>query len=189
MNPRNLLCASWIAAAIVFGAPAAALAHGPDTSPERGEHMGPMMGFGMMGNDTGSGTMGPGYGTGQGMMGPGYGMGPGMMGSGYGMGPGMMGSAYGMYPGIMGRAYGMGPWAMYRGYSLGMQPLRRDLSADDVRHIMQHRLQWGGNPHIKVGKVEEKDDDTIIAEIVTQDGSLVDKLAVNRHTGMMQPVR
>ncbi len=90
-------------------------------------------------------------------------MGPGMMG--YGMGPGMMGQ--GMRPGMM-------------------QPLRQDLSAKDVEHIMEHRLSWNGNPNVKVGKVEEKDDDTIVVEIVTQEDSLVQKLEVDRHTGWMQ---
>ena len=111
---------------------------------------------------------------GRGMMGPGM-MGYGM--PGYGMAPGMMG--YGMAPGMMG--YGMAPGMM--------APLRQDLTTADVQHMMGHRLAWSGNPHIKLGKVEQKDDDTITVEIVTQDGSLVDKLEVDRHTGYMQPVR
>jgi hypothetical protein len=98
-------------------------------------------------------------------MGPmmGQGMGPGMMGPGYGMGQGMG-------PGMMG-------------------PLRQDLTAADVQHMMEHRLAWQGNPNIKLGKVEEQDDDTIVAEIVTQDGSLVQRLEVDRHTGWMQPTQ
>lgn len=70
-----------------------------------------------------------------------------------------------------------------------MQPLREDLTAKDVKHMMEHRLAWRGNPNVKVGKVEEQDDDTIIAEIVTQEGSLVERMKVDRHTGMMQPMR
>ena len=102
------------------------------------------------------------------MMGPGYGM-------GQGMGPGMMGQ------GQMGPGYGMGQ---------GMtQPLPQDLSADDVKHMIEHQLAWQGNPNVKVGNVQEKDDDTIVAEIVTQDGSLVQKFEVDRHTGWMQPVQ
>ncbi len=131
----------------------------------------------MMGQGMGPGMMGPGMG--HGMMG--YGMGHGMMG--YGMGHGMMGP--GMGHGMMG--YGMGHGMM--GYGMGhgmMQPLRQDLSAKDVKHMMEHRLAWNGNPNVKVGKVEEKDDDTIVAEIVTQNGSLVQKLEVDRHTGWMK---
>jgi hypothetical protein len=180
-----------------------------------GWHMGPMMGPGYgMGQGMGPG-MGPGYGmgpgmTGQGQMGPGYGMGQGMtgqgqMGPGYGMGQGMtgqgqMGPGYGMGQGMgpgMGPGYGMGPGMtgqgqMGPGYGMGQgmtQPLPRDLSADDVKHMIEHQLAWQGNPNVKVGNVQEKDDDTIVAEIVTQDGSLVQKFEVDRHTGCMQPVQ
>jgi hypothetical protein len=105
-------------------------------------------------------------------------MGPGMMGQGMGPGYGMMGQ--GMGPGY-GMGQGMGPGMM--------APLREDLSVADVRHMMEHRLAWNGNPHIKVGKVEESDDDTIVADIVTQDGSLVQKLEVDRHTGWTHPAQ
>ena len=44
------------------------------------------------------------------------------------------------------------------------------------------------NKRLKVGEVKEADDDTIVAEIVTQDGSLVQRLKVDRHTGQMQQV-
>jgi hypothetical protein len=40
-----------------------------------------------------------------------------------------------------------------------------------------------------VGKVEEKDGDTFVAEIVTKDGSLVQRLEVDRHRGSMRPVQ
>jgi hypothetical protein len=123
--------------------------------------------------------MGPMMGQ-QGQMG--QGMGPGMMGQ-QGqmpmMGHGMMG--HGMGSGMMGQGQGMGPGMM--------QPLRQDLTAADVQHMMEHRLSWQGNPNVKVGTVEEKDDDTIVAEIVTQDGSLVQRLEVDRHTGRMQPAQ
>jgi hypothetical protein len=127
----------------------------------------------------------PCYGTmGHGMMG--QGMAPGMMGHGMmgqGMAPGMMG--HGMAPGMMG--HGMAPGMMGRGSSM-MTALRQDLSVDDVKHMMEHRLAWDGNPNLKVGKVEQKDDDAIVAEIVTQDGSIVDRLEVDRHTGQVRRV-
>jgi hypothetical protein len=53
--------------------------------------------------------------------------------------------------------------------------------------MLGHRLAWQGNENLKVGEVAEKDEDTITAEIVTQDDSLVQRLEVNRHTGWMQP--
>lgn len=187
---KTMLLAAGMVAAISLGTSTVSLAHGPGGSSnnpyygwDQGWHMGPMMG---QGQGMGPGMMGPGYGMGQGMgpnmMGPGYGMGqgmgPGMMGPGYGtgqgMGPGMMGPGYG--PG-----QGMGPGMM--------QPLRQDLSAADVKHMLEHRLAWNGNPNVKIGKVEEKDDDTIVAEIVTKDGSLVQTLDVDRHTGWMRPAQ
>lgn len=163
--------------------------------------MGQGMGPGMMGQGLAPGVMGQGMGPmmgpcpyGQGMMGPGMmgqGMGPGMMG--HGMGPGMMGQ--GMGPGMMGQ--GMGPGVMGQGMAPGMMgqgmgpgpmmALPQDLSVENVRHMLEHRLAWQGNPNLKLGEVEEKDEDTIEAEIVTQDGSLVQRLEVDRHTGWMRP--
>jgi hypothetical protein len=90
-----------------------------------------------------------------------------------------------------GMGQGMGP-----GYGTGpgmRQPLRQDLTVGEVEHILGHRLAWRlawhGNPNVKVGTVEAIDDDTIVAEIVTQDGSLVQRLEVDRHTGWMQPAQ
>jgi len=107
----------------------------------------------------------------------GQGMGPGMMGPGM-MGPGMMGQ--GMGPGMMGQGM-MGPG--------GMAALPKDLSIDEVRHMLEHQLTAQGNPNLKLGKVEEKDADTIVAEIVTTNGSIVQRFQVNRHTGWMQPTQ
>jgi hypothetical protein len=133
-----------------------------------------------MGQGYSHGMMGQGYGgcpydgMGMGMM-----MGPGMMG--YDMGPQGMGRGR-MGPSMMDRST-MGPRGMGPGM---MRPLRQDLSTDDVRHMMEHQLAWQGTPNLKLGKVEEKDDDTVVAEIVTKDGSLVQRLEVDRHTGRMQ---
>ncbi len=108
------------------------------------------------------GSFGPSGGQGQGnMMGQGYG------GMGHGHGYGGMGQGYG----------GMGMAA----------PLAEDLSSDGVRHMMEHRVARTGNPNLKVGEIVEQDDDTITAEVVTQDGSLVRRFMVDRHTGMMRP--
>lgn len=109
----------------------------------------------------------------------GHGMGPGVMGQGmgHGMGPGMMGQ--GMGHGMMGR--GMGP------PSGSTAPyLDRDLGVDEVKSILKHRLEHHGNDRLRVGKVEEKDADVIIAEVETVDGSLVERYEVDRHTGRMQ---
>ena len=119
--------------------------------------------------------------------------GPDSQGSGQGqmpmMGHGMMGQGnQGQMP-MMGQGM-MGQMPMMGGYGRGqMQPLRRDLTAEEVKHMMEHRVDWAGNPNLKVGKITEKDADTIVAEIVTKDGSLVRKIDVDRHTGRMQAVQ
>jgi|TARA_R110000782_G_scaffold132359_2_gene224339 hypothetical protein len=108
-----------------------------------------------------------------------------MMG-GYGMmgqmpmmgGPGMIG---GQMP-MMGGPGMMGGWGR-------MQILRRDLKADEVKHMMEHRLVWTGNQDIKLGKVTEKDGDSIEVEIVNKDDKVVQKFEVDRHTGWMQPAQ
>jgi hypothetical protein len=110
---------------------------------------------------------------GPGMMGPGM-MGPGMMGPGM-MGPGMMGTGPGTQLGMM-----MGPG--------GMTALPRDLSVDEARHVLEHRVAWQWGAGYKVGKVEEKDADTIAAEILAADGSVARKLEIDRHTGWMTAV-
>ena len=46
---------------------------------------------------------------------------------------------------------------------------------------------YTGNPNLKVGDIVEKDDDTVTADVVTKDGSLVMRYMVDRHTGMMGP--
>lgn len=118
----------------------------------------------------------------KGMMAPGAGgqgmMGPGMMSQGM-MGQGMMGSGTDGQ-GKMGSGFGQGP-------GLGSQVVpTRDLTAEDVRHFLEHRLEMHGNKRLKVGEVKEADDDKIVADITTVDDSLVQRLEVDRHSGMMQ---
>ena len=119
----------------------------------------------------------PGGGQGM-MMGPGM-MGPGMTGPGM-MGPGMTGPGM-MGPGMMGP--GWGGQGMY-----GRMAPPQDLTVSDVQTMLERYLQWQGNPHLKEGDVKEKDKDTITAEIVTADGSLVQRMEVDRHTGWMKQV-
>jgi hypothetical protein len=57
------------------------------------------------------------------------------------------------------------------------------LSASDVRHFLEHRLESYGNPRLAVGEVTAAGDDAITADIVTADGSLVERLSVDRHSG------
>ncbi|MEJ2656170.1 MAG: hypothetical protein P8012_03115 [Desulfobacterales bacterium] len=142
--------------------------------------------------------MGPGYGygygMGPGMMGPGYGygMGPGMMGHGYGpgygMGPGMMGPGYGY-------GYGMGPGMMGPGYGYGRQygpqygrqyqEPQEPLDQDQAKQEVENYLSSLRNPNLKLGKIEEKGNNYQF-DIETKNGSLVDKLLVNKYTGWMR---
>ena len=104
-----------------------------------------------------------------------YAMGPGMMAGGYGMGPWMLG------PG----GYTMAPW-MFGPYGNSRTPT--DLSVDDVKNYFQRSLAFQGNPHVRLGNVTEKDANTITADIVTTDKEgLVQRFAVNRHNGLIQP--
>jgi len=132
-----------------------------------GRHMGRWSGYGMMGR---------GYGMGSGtMMGQGSGMGPGMMGRGYGMG-----SGYGRGPGSMGKAPEQGE------IGPGAGRLETPLKEDGARTVVENYLQSTRNPNLKLGKITEQGD-AFEAEIVTKDGSLVDKLLVEKSTGWMHP--
>ncbi|MEE9318677.1 MAG: hypothetical protein V3U48_10370 [Rhodospirillales bacterium] len=91
------------------------------------------------------------------------------------MGRGMMGPAM-MSP-------GMGPC------QTGQPDADKNLSTEDVSKMLQQRLDHWGNNRLKIGKIEQKDDDTIIAEIVTQDGSLVDRLAIDRDSGRQRRIK
>jgi hypothetical protein len=105
-------------------------------------------------------------------------------GSWWGMGPNMMGGPgpWGGYGLGMMRSYGPGagpPW------STGWRDL--NLSTDHVKTNMERWLAWQGNPRLKVGDVKEKDADTIMADIVTKDNSLVQRFVVGRHNGYFRP--
>ncbi len=122
-----------------------------------------------------------GYGAGYGMMGPGYG--PGMMG---GYGPGWGGGGPGGPGWMMRGGYGgggYGPGMMY-GYGAANQG-ELNLTVDQVKTYLQQMIR---NPNLTIGDVKEKDADTIVAEVVTKQGSsLVQRLDFNRHNGFVQP--
>jgi hypothetical protein len=118
--------------------------------------------------------MGPGM-MGPGMMGPAM-MGPGMMNQGMMMGS-MMGS--GMMPGMM-MGSGMGPCGMMGSTSSA------PLTVDQVKQNLGQWLTWQGNPRLKLGAVTEQKDGTITADITTQEGSLVQKLVIDKTHGWMR---
>ncbi|MBM3565833.1 MAG: hypothetical protein FJX42_06960 [Alphaproteobacteria bacterium] len=57
------------------------------------------------------------------------------------------------------------------------------LTAQKVKTLLEARLIRHGNERLKVGQVVEKDAKTIAAEIVTVDGSLVEKIEIDKATG------
>jgi hypothetical protein len=127
---------------------------------------------GMMGGGTGQGM--PGMmqgGTDQGMMRGGM-MGRGMMQGGPGemMCP-MMG---GMMDGRM--SAGMGSL-----FGSRVVP-KMNLSVDDVRSYLTAQIDRLGNKRLKVGSVNA-DSGNVIAEVVTVDNSLVQRMKVDRSTG------
>jgi len=106
-------------------------------------------------------------------------------------GYGMMGQGHGM----MGQGHDM----MSRGFRHGFKgdcdqegktaARNLDLSVADVKTLLEGRLIRRGNDRLKVGKVEQKDDNTIVAEIVTVDNSLVDRYEIDRKTGRRTRVK
>ena len=97
---------------------------------------------------------------------------PGMMGPGM-MGPGMMG------PGMMGGP-GHHGWGNYQ--------FPANPSVSDIKAYLERWVAAMGNPRLKVGTVKEKNADTIVGEIVTVDGSLVQRYEVDRQSGVYRPV-
>ncbi|MCG6982707.1 MAG: hypothetical protein LJE88_14995 [Deltaproteobacteria bacterium] len=112
-------------------------------------------------------------------------MGYGPMGYGYGMGPGMMGgwSGYCTGPGMMG--YGYGP-QYGRQYGPQYQQPQKPLNESQAKEMVENYLQATRNPNLKLGKIEDKGY-AFEVNIVTKDGSLVNKVMVDKNTGWMQP--
>lgn len=116
-------------------------------------------------------------------------MGPGMMGRGYGMGPGMMGQGgyggwYCPYCGAwQGRGWGMGPGMM----GPGMMRPQKLLEEKDVKAIVENYLKATRNPNLKLGKIKEMES-FFEAEILTKEGSLADKIMVDKYTGWMRSI-
>jgi len=171
MKSRNTLIALGVAAALAAGVGA----YGYTASAQGGPGYGPgwMMGTGGPG---GGQWNCPAFGQ-NGGPGPGQGYGPGyhMRGWGGGYGPGMM----------RGYGPGYGPRGAVQGDQNANQNL--NLTTYDVKARIERWLTWRGNPRLQVGEVKEKDTDTITADIVTKDKSLVQRFIVDRHTGAFRP--
>lgn len=73
----------------------------------------------------------------------------------------------------------MGPGMMGQGWGPGQAG---DITPDDVRQLLQRRIAMMGNDRLKVGDIKEEDG-RITADIVTNDGSLVDRFGIDTQTG------
>ena len=138
----------------------------------------------------------------RGMMGPGmmHSMMEGMMrGMAEGLARGLvegMAAVHGMEPEI-GPSGGMGPRAMRQPGTMrgrGMGPARlfgppaEGITVERARTMLEGALAWHGNPRLKLGTVEQQNEDTVVAEILTVDDSLVQRLAIDRATGAIRPI-
>ena len=85
--------------------------------------------------------------------------------------------------GTMGE-HGLGPDALYgmpQGSVTEMTPAR-------VEAFLSHLLERHANPRLELGEVAEVEDGSITAEIVTTDGSLVQRLSFNRYPGLFRQI-
>jgi hypothetical protein len=105
-------------------------------------------------------------------------MGTGMMGRGM-MGYGMMGQEQNMFEECE---------EMMEGVTDGKQQAGEALTQEDAVSIVENYLKKINNPNLKVGEVEQTADEDYLVEIVTRDGSLVDKLEVNRLSGWIHSI-
>ena len=117
-----------------------------------------------------------------------------------GMAPGM--SAQGLMPMagmmmcpmmqmMMGSRAGMGMPGMTTGPGIlyGMpHGTPEEMTVERVRTLLEHDLTQHGNPRLKLGEVATAADGSITAEIITVDGSLVQKLAFNRYPGLVRQI-
>lgn len=115
-------------------------------------------------------------------------------GNGYAM-PGPMMQGYDDRDGYGMRGYGMmhpgmmGPGMMGQGMIYGMPGrYEQEIAPEQVREMLQRRLDWHGNPRLKLGEIKPTEYGEILADIVTREGSLVQRLAIDRRTGALRQV-
>jgi len=63
-----------------------------------------------------------------------------------------------------------------------------EMTEDRVRAVLEQQLTNLGNPRLRLGEIGTASDGSITAEIVTVDGSLVQKLAFNRYPGLVRQI-
>lgn len=113
---------------------------------------------------------------------------PGSYGQGYGGWgcPGMSGAWHGgqgggWYCPWMGGGYRGSSGPATQQYAPGQTP-GKPLTEDQAKNLVSQYLRNTHNPNLKLGSITSKDG-VYEAKIVTKDGSLVDKIEVNKQTG------
>ncbi|MEJ1993692.1 MAG: hypothetical protein P8X75_00580 [Limibacillus sp.] len=96
------------------------------------------------------------------------------------MDPGMMHQGMMMHPGTMMQPGMMAPRL---GWPLAVP---RALTLEEVQEALERLLRQTNNPNIKLGLVEQADDESFRATVVTQEGSLVQTLSIDRFSGEMR---
>jgi hypothetical protein len=136
------------------------------------------MGYAMMGSGMGSGM---GWGQRYGSQPPdGGNYGP-QGGGAYGMDSGMMGGGYGMGSGMMGPGYGPSPQ-----YPDNQQhQLQKPIDKAQAETMVKNYLQSTSDPNLKLGKITDQGS-SFLADILTRDNSLADKILVDKNTGAMR---
>ena len=84
------------------------------------------------------------------------------------------------------RGCGMARGCGMMGSGCGMKPAS-PLTLDDARTMVESRLAFKRNPNLKMGDITDQGD-SFEAEILTKDGSLVDKLVINKAMGWMRSI-
>ena len=62
-------------------------------------------------------------------------------------------------------------------------PAKEDLSAEDVRELLEERFREEGRSDRKVGAIRAHGEDFLRAEIVSLDGEVIKTVEVNKRTG------
>ena len=86
-----------------------------------------------------------------------------------------------------GGGYARGPGHPWYGSGPQYQGSEKPLEESKVKSMLNDYLRSTGNPNLKLGEIDERGS-VFEAEILTKDGSLVDKLAVDKSTGWMRSV-
>lgn len=79
----------------------------------------------------------------------------------------------------------MGAQGIFLGTPLGTP---EEMTEDRARALLEQQLTSLGNPRLRLGEIGTAADGSITAEIVTVDGSLVQKLAFNRFPGLVRQI-